>query len=200
MPSPAARKFEASYDRAISVLEIASDTRLRPMSRNVSEALSHSALAAGVSAWQLYVEQIVRDFINSIYDSSNSKYLNIHSILVNLSDKAIAKLNTPNSENSRNILIEHTGFDPWSVWGWPRAGMSSYAVRVRLDEILKVRHSFAHGFPMPGYGWNTTAIGRIRLSSKMSRHSLHLLKNIVTKTDRGMMTYIKSSYNVDVNW
>ena len=76
-----------------------------------------------------------------------------YTIAQQAAERDLDRFNTPNWENTRNLLIQCTGYDPINDWIWNRGGMSGLQVHNRLNEILHVRHSFAHGFNIPAYDW-----------------------------------------------
>ena len=86
-------------------------------------------------------------------------YHAIHEVARMAGERAMERFNTPNWENARNFLIATTGYDPISDWTWPRRGMGVQDVKERLNQILRVRHSFAHGFAIPSYSWTTSKRG-----------------------------------------
>jgi hypothetical protein len=78
--------------------------------------------------------------------------------------------------------------------------MNALATRTMLNEILQVRHSFAHGFPIPAYSWTQTSNGKIRLTKKAIQDVAAILKYLVTATDLGMKQHIQTIYTVVLAW
>lgn len=199
MPSYAAQKFHSLAERARYFQAIASDKRIRPLSRIHSESYYHAALAAHVAAWEAYIEQLVRDFYAATFDATQ-KFQAMHTIAKGLADETIKTFNTPNFDNARTLLTKYTAYDPYSDWIWPRRSMGVLQVQERLKEILKVRHSFAHGFSIPQYSWNTLPSGRCRLTRKSLEMVDAFFLNLVLRTDRGIKQHIQSIYGIVVTW
>jgi hypothetical protein len=200
MPSPAALAFGIAQTRAKKLASLARDLRLRPLSREDARLYLHIALAIYVAGWEGYVERLVGAFFTETIDPLSTTFLNVHTLLSGLANKATEKFHTPSWQNSRNMLAEHTGYDPINDWTWAQRGMPGPQVRERLNEILKVRHSFAHGFSMPAYGWNTSATGEVRLTLHAIQETEAFIANLVSQTDTGMRQHIQVSYNRTLIW
>ena len=200
MPSPAASKYITATERVRTLRKTATDRRLRPISHDEIQVYYHSALAAYVAAWEAYVNNLVRDFFTVIADPFNRKFQAIYTIAQQTAKRALERFNTPNWENTRSLFVEYTGYDPIADWVWPRRGMDGLQVHVRLNEILQIRHSFAHGFDMPAYNWTQSPSGSVRLTSKGIQETEAFFRNLVKVTDKGMKAHVNLTYGLDSIW
>ncbi len=200
MPSPAALKYKTTVERIVTLRKTATDKRLRPMSRDETQVLYHAALAAYVAAWNAYINNLVREFYNLISDPSNQIFDAVYTIAQQAADNALTRYNTPNWDNTRNILVQYTGYDPISDWSDSQPNMNGHQVQQRLQEILKVRHSFAHGSDIPAYVWTQSPSGRVRLTSKAIEETEMFFKNLVKVTDKGIKAHIESTYRLKNFW
>jgi hypothetical protein len=200
MPSPAAFSFSASLQKARILSSFAGDARLRPLSTDTAQICLHAALATYVASWDSYIKKLVIEFYSETSDPLSPSFFSFHTLLKSLMETASERLNTPNAENARNFLILYTGYDPIGDWIWPRRNMGGLDVRLRLNEIFRIRHSFAHGFQMPAFNWNTSRSGQARLTAAIIRDIDSFFINLVKRTDRGMKTHIMTSYNLENNW
>lgn len=200
MPSPAASKYMTAVGPIRTLRKTAADKRLRPMPHDEIQVYYRAALAAHVATWNAYISNLVHDFYNVIADSSNPRLDAIYTIARQAAERAVERFNTPNWENTRNLLEQYTGYDPINDWVWPRRGMESVQVRLRLNEILQVRHSFAHGFDMPAYDWTQSSNRKVRLTSKVIQETEAFFKNLVNVTDSGMTAHINQTYGISSIW
>ena len=200
MSSPAALKYITATDRILTLRKAATDGRLRPMSQDEIQVYYHASLAAYVAAWEAYINGLVREFYNVIADSSNSRFNAIYTIAQQAAERALEGFNTPKWKNTRRLLVQYTGYDPINNWVWTRRGIGGLQVRERLDEILQVRHSFAHGFDIPAYDWTQSPSGRVRLTSKVVQETEAFFKNLVDVTDSGMKAHINQTYGISNIW
>lgn len=194
MPSNASAAFYDSLRLGRTLRETAGDQRLRPISERKRNDLLHASLAAYVADWDSYINNVVREFVAAVSNVLSPEYAAAHAILAGFVEKSLKKFNTPNWENSRNLLVECTGYDPISDWRWPRANMRALDVQVYLNEVLKVRHSFAHGLSIPRYSWTTTAGGRNQLNSASLLRVEKFLAHIVKMTDIGLSRHGMQTY------
>ena len=200
MSSPAALKYMTSANRIQTLRKTATDKRLRPMSHDEIQVYYHAALTAYVAAWNAYTNTLVREFYNLISDPSNQIFDAVYSIAHQAAGNALRRFNTPNWENTRDILVQYTGYDPIGDWGGSQPNMNLEQVKQRLAEILNVRHSFAHGSDMRAYVWTQSPSGRVRLTSKAIRETATFFKNLVKVTDRGMKEHIELTYGLASIW
>ena len=200
MSSPAALKYITAASRVQTLRKAVTDGRLRPMSQDEIQVYYHAALAAYVAAWDAYINDLVREFYNVIADSSDLRFDAIYRVARQAAERALERFNTPNWENTRHLLDQCTGYDPIGDWVWARRGIGGLQVRERLNEILHVRHSFAHGFGMPAYDWTQSPMGRVRLTSKVIQETEAFFKNLVNVTDTGMKGHIDQTYGISNIW
>jgi hypothetical protein len=125
------------------------DSRLKPCKREQLQVYAHAALAALVAGWDAFLNEIVREFYRETAKPADSSFTRMHEVARVQAEIRLDRFNTPNWENGRDLLILATGHDPIADWVLSRRGMGVQQVRERLNEILKVRHSFAHGFATP---------------------------------------------------
>lgn len=160
----------------------------------------HAALAANVAAWDTYVKALVEAFFSVVGSIGGGPFLSHHVRILELMRIAKAKLNTPNAENVRTFLVQYTGYDPISDWVWVPRRMTGLDTRERLNEILKVRHSFAHGHAMPRYVWNVGANGEPRLTGGILAETGAFFDYLVGRTDYGCSAFVRDEYGVDSGW
>lgn len=200
MPSPASLKYTTAAGRIQVLRKAATDKRLRPMLPDEIQVYYQAALAAYVAAWDAYINNLVRDFYDVIADALTPRFHAVYTIAQQAAERDLDRFNTPNWENTRNLLIQCTGYDPINDWIWNRGGMSGLQVHNRLNEILHVRHSFAHGFNIPTYDWTQSSSGKVRLTSQSIQKTQAFFKNLVKVTDRGMKAHISLTYGLASIW
>lgn len=200
MSSPAAVKYKLASTKARILRKTATDIRLRPISREQTQVYYHSALAAFVAGWDAYINDLVRNFFDITSDPLDPKFYAIHTIARGRAEQALERFNTPNWDNTRNLLVGYTGYDPINDWVWTARQLSSVAVRLRLNEILRVRHSFAHGFGIPAFNWTQSPTGKIRLTAKAIDEVDAFFEHLVAVTDLGMKRHIEVTYNLSITW
>lgn len=159
-----------------------------------------AALAATVASWDAYVNQLVMAFIRSTYSSHDRAFTGFHGLLEKAAETQLRRFNVPNSDNVRNLLVATTGFDPWPSWNWRAGRLSSIDVRERLNEVLKVRHSFAHGFSMPRFSWNQAPDGTPRIDARILTWIDRFFLFLAKSTDQGVEGHIKTAYGLDPGW
>lgn len=201
MASPAALEYLDAAERIQALRKAAINKHLRAtLSQGEIQVYYHAALAAYVAAWEAYVSNLVRAFYDVISSTLDPGSQAIYAIAQQSAERALERFNTPNWENTRNLLVQCTGYDTINDWKWSRRGMGSPLIRERLNEILKVRHSFAHGFGMPPYNWTQSPSGKVRLTSKGIQETEAFFKNLVTVTDNGMKEHIHLNYGITGIW
>jgi hypothetical protein len=160
----------------------------------------HASLAMSVAAWDAYLNAIVVEFFSAVANPVDVPFHSLHTLSRGFAERALERFSTPNFENSRSLIVSCTGYDPYADWGWKPRGLSPLEVRDLLNQILRVRHSFAHGFSIPAYPWTQSSKGRVRLTSAGVATVEALLKYLVAATDKGLRLHVRAAFNVDVHW
>lgn len=200
MPSRSLRDFAAAKRRAQRLAEVATDRRLRPMTYADMEPPLHAALAAYVSGWEAYVEDVTVEFLDVLVASMEPKASAFAKTLRDEAARVIKRFNTPTFKDSRELIYRFTGYDPITAMSSPRLGMTSAQAQTRLDEVLSVRHAFAHGRPLPSFPWLTRYAQASRLSRRSVQSVSLLLTDLVESVDRGLAVYASTTFGVARIW
>lgn len=167
-------------------------------------ALLHAALATQVAAWDAYIKALSLEYFRATASPTDIRFSAMHDLLKAQLEIELKKFNTPNSDNCRNLLLKYTKFDPWPTWLDVKFNGSiisaSLAVRNVLDEILKLRHSFAHGFAIPANSWNMDSSGSATLNCKILGETRRFLVEVCGKTDRGLASHIATQHGILNPW
>ncbi|MEQ6435758.1 hypothetical protein V8Z74_12055 [Comamonas sp. w2-DMI] len=170
---------------------------------SAKQVFLHAALAYQTATWDVYVKSIVSEYYMVISNPGNQAFLAMHSIAKSRMEKAQEKLNTPNSENSRNFLMEYTGYDPWGDWlgaGRVYGYTSILQIKNHLNEIFRLRHSFAHGFTMPTFHWNQSPNGTAQLNVEILRKTGIFFQKLIQGTDAGISQHIAVQHGIGKPW
>jgi hypothetical protein len=189
--SQALQYFEERVELARSLTNA---NLLQGMPNSERQPFYHVEIAAWVAAWDAYLNRVIPEAIVRIGNPLDQEVLSLRLMLSNHAEQFIEKFNTPNFDNSRNLLVRCVGYDPIAHWNWPMRGMTWQLVQTRLNEILRVRHSFAHGFALPQYNWLPTKSGEAYLNRTVVMEVGRLLKHLARSTDSGIDTFLKANY------
>jgi hypothetical protein len=196
LPSPAVARFREALERG----RVLRGTGVIARSKDDRQVYYHASLAATVAAWEIYVHQIIRSFFAEIATPANYGFHALHTVAREEAERKLQRFHTPNWENSRELLVFCIGYDPIHDWIWLRQGLSAQQVREFMNEVLRVRHSFAHGHAMPTYSWNRSNSGRVGLTVAGLRRVESLFVHLARSTDEGVARLIKSSYGRTISW
>lgn len=149
-------------------------------------ALNRGVVVLCVSAWEAYVEEIIKEAVQAIRPPAppmgNWPSLNA------AARSQVGRFNNPNPDNVRSLIADSIGLaDITASWAWQ--GVNPQRARERLAEALQHRHQIAHGVnPRPiihnQYAKNLPSFFRL-----LGRH-----------TDRAVRTYVVGTLGVPNPW
>jgi hypothetical protein len=105
-------------------------------------ALNRAAVVIAVSAWEAYIEELVRESINALRPAAGPLGAwSVHNASVR---GQLDRFNNPNLENVRRLLSDSIGMtDVHQFWVWRNCTAPQAAQR--LAAAMKARHQIAHG-------------------------------------------------------
>jgi hypothetical protein len=105
-------------------------------------ALNRAAVVMCVSAWEAYIEELVRESLEAIRPPAAP--MGAWPALNATARAAIGRFNTPNTDQVRVLIADSIGLqDIQSHWSWRRC--SPPQARARLQAVMDYRHAVAHG-------------------------------------------------------
>jgi hypothetical protein len=201
MPSNSAKEFVDARKRARLLISASGNPSNGCQKKTHKYICLHASVAMLVAAWEYYIESLIKEVQKEIDEPSNHKLSAILHLLSTNTNKRIKKFNTPNSEQSRTLIYDCTGYDPINEWVWRTGQLNASETRKRLDDIMKVRHSFAHGFKIPKdipwvKDYNVPGVLNVKSLQSVER----LLSYLVKSTDSGMKNHLYTVFAVDLKW
>lgn len=160
----------------------------------------HAALAAFVASWDNFIKCLLVEYFSAMQTIGDARLHQFSVIAAGMLKNELKKFNTPNFDKSREIINVTTGFDPFNVWGWPQKQKTPNEINAYLNEVLKVRHAFAHGSSIPGYTWTKKRDGSTRLTRAGVDNSAALFEHLSRTTDKELGAFFSQTYNTHTPW
>jgi hypothetical protein len=150
-------------------------------------AINRAIVVMCAAAWEAYVEEIVREAINSLIPPTGSARTAWPALNANALNE-LKRFNTPNSQNVRNLLSKTLALpDVTTSWYWQNC--STQKAVSYLDNFLQIRHETAHGVnPRPVVHNNYTSW----LPS--------FVRNLARRTDASIASHLASLHGIARPW
>ncbi len=105
-------------------------------------AVTRAVVVACVSAWESYIEELVRESMVLLRPANLP--LGSWPALNATVRGMLGRFNTPNTDQVRQLFSDGIGLaDIQLSWTWP--GVTHPQARERLQEVMEFRHQIAHG-------------------------------------------------------
>jgi RiboL-PSP-HEPN len=149
-------------------------------------ALNRAAVVMCLSAWEAYVEELVKEAIlafrpttpaNTLWQSINAD-----------ARSQIGRFNTPNVENVRRLIADTIGLQDVTLsWHWHNT--TPQQARERLTAAITHRHSIAHGVnPRP------------TIHNQYASRLPAFFRSLGLRTDRAVRDYLVATLAVSNPW
>ena len=149
-------------------------------------ALNRAAVVMCLSAWEAYVEELVKEAVES-FRPANADTTLWQSINASARSQ-VGRFNTPNAENVKRLIADSIGLQDVTLsWQWQN-NTPAQAIQ-RLTDAITLRHHVAHGVnprPTVHNGYTSQLPGFFR--------SLGLY------TDRAVRAYLVDTLGVRAPW
>lgn len=166
-----------------------------------------------VAAWQAYVEKVIVEALDAIAADLNAPAGGaaqppswaVHTFQMRRAaiTNAVKKFNTPDDVKVRDLFQDALGFNPWSSWEW-RQGPRQWdanEVRRRTNTWVLVRHSVAHGFPLPNdVAWMQGDNGNARLTLGLLEECKAHFTHLVACTDAAFSAHLAANHGLVAVW
>jgi hypothetical protein len=149
-------------------------------------ALNRAVVVVCVSAWEAYIEELVRETLTALRPAVPP--LGLWPALNASGRGQLGRFHTPNTENVRMLLSDTIGLpDVHASWAWPNC-TSAQAVR-RLAVAMDLRHQIAHGVnPRP------------RVDNAYSRGLPRFFRRLARCTDNAVRQHLVATLGVANPW
>jgi len=160
--------------------------RRTPGTRAMSMALYRASVVLCVSAWESFVEELLREAVAAIRPAAPP--LGMWPALNATARSAVGRFNTPNTEQVRSLFSDAIGLqDVQAAWEWQRSTVAD--ARERLQEMMEYRHQIAHGVnPRPD------------IDAPFARELPLFLRRLARSTDAAVRAYLTGALGVAEPW
>lgn len=149
-------------------------------------ALNRATLVLCVSAWESYVEELMRECLQILrpiippiepWPALNAYVLGL-----------LGRFHTPNAGNVSNLINSALGL-PNIPLAWKWAGCTSMQAIARLEDVLEFRHQIAHGVnPRP------------TIRNYYSRSLPGFIRRLADCTDRAVRDHVAIALGIPEPW
>lgn len=151
----------------------------------------HASWAAYIASWDAYLKAVCLEYITKsnvaltlgIPNPAVIAFQGIHEVALSLFRSRIEKFNTPNFDNSREFVVQCTGQDFYGDWRWDGKGYTNIQIKELLNEAVRVRHSFAHGFPVRNIAYLSVVDGNNAISYRKAVFVRSMVNHLAITTD-----------------
>jgi|SRR5947209_2235799 len=127
-------------------------TRTGPGRRHHEPSLNRAVAVMTIAAWQSYAQDTTRAIRDHLAVPQGHAQRSLFDLIRASTHTALGRFNTPSAHNTLN-LFRLVGFDPRGSWTFTISTRPyAYSTQNIVDEVeqwLRVRHSIAHGAPLP---------------------------------------------------
>lgn len=210
MPSNSMAAFNDQLEPVNQLVAIHGKLQTGRGRRHEHDAIHRAGVVMTVAAWQAYIEKVLVEGLDAIaadIDNHAAPAPNWakHTYKMRRASllTAIKRFNTPNDVNVRDLFLEALDFSPWPSWCW-RSGPRQWSVeevRSRTNTWVLVRHSVAHGFPLPGnVPWLQDNHCRARLTLGLLKECRRHFTHLVNQTDRSFSAHLVDHHGLAAPW
>lgn len=149
-----------------------------------SEVLKRAGLVMALTAWETFVEDLLREMIELRLGLLSD--FPLADLVRGRLEADIKQLNNPNSEKTRRLFQDYLDVDVTESWKWP--GFEPSAARRRLDALLKIRGDAVHRSPAKGRGAVKHLVKRDELEK-----AIKFLKSLVVATETAVLPVLSAN-------
>lgn len=164
------------------------------------QVLYHASVAAHVAGWESYLESVVDEFLSKTRRPLDPLFALVHDALSKFAEDATRRFHTPNFQNSRDFILRTTSFDPYGTWVWDSEGFNVLQMQAFLNEILQVRHAFAHGLDIPRYPWTKLPSGGVGLGPIAVKRVGRATRHLAFTTDVHLRRHAQTACGGSWHW
>lgn len=213
MPSQSLAQFKDQVAFVEQLIAIHGKLQSGQGRRHEQEAIHRAGVVMMVAAWQSYVEKLIMEGVSSLELNAGLMATTTppvpawarHAFALRRAEIAIdvKKFNTPNDTGVRDLLMRGLEFNPWPIWCWhagPRQ-WESKEIRDNLNNWVLIRHSVAHGFPLPAsIAWLKDSHGRARLTLSLLKECKRFFEHLVAQTDSAFSDFLHTHHGIPKPW
>ena len=149
-------------------------------------ALNRAAVVMCVSAWEAYVEELIRESVEALrpVPPSTGTWPSLNAY----ASGAIGRFNTPNAANVERLIRDCIGVPSVTAsWSWQNTTPDQ--AKQRLDDALDLRHQIAHGVnPRP------------TVHNFYSSQLPQFIRKLSRCTDAAVRSHLVTAYGLSTPW
>lgn len=183
--------------------------------RHEQDAIHRAGVVMMVAAWEGYIEKVTLEALDKLENDAGIASTastappvpawarHVFGLRRAEIGNRVKKFHTPDSTNVRDLFFGTLEFDPWPSWEWRsrRRQWDPREMRKRLDAWVLIRHSVAHGFPLPcDIEWLKGPSGSERLTLSLLKECKSYFERIAQQTDDAFAGFLHGHHGIPMPW